>query len=178
MAGGTEREPGHRLDEREDSNLYPSAPPSASSQQHPNLERNLPGGVGVGSASPNPSPNLSPTPTSPPNPTLAAPRPSASALFRLFPDPKPVLSHHRNPIPNFILTPALALGHHSSNYKPCLVFTSGSPRSGTGRGKGWAGSPPKLESPVAGGASTVGHTGSTPPAPMGAHLRVWGGSSL
>ena len=105
----------------------------------------------MGSASPNPSPNLSPTPTSPPNPTLAAPRPSASALFRLFPDPKPVLPHHRNPIPNFSLTPALALGHHSSNYKPCLVFTSGSPRSGTGWGKGWAGSPPKLESPVGGG---------------------------
>lgn len=37
----------------EDSNLHPSAPPSASSQ-HPNLERNLPGGWVWGLPAPTP----------------------------------------------------------------------------------------------------------------------------
>lgn len=39
---------GHRLEEREDSNLHSLAPPSASSQQRPNLQRNLPRGGGEG----------------------------------------------------------------------------------------------------------------------------------
>lgn len=132
----------------------------------------------MGSASPNPSPNLSPTPISPPNPTPVAPRPSVSALFRLFPDPKPVLPYHRNPIPNFTLTPVPALGHHSSNYKPGLLFTSGSPRSGMGSGGGGLIPHPNWNPQLEGGTSTVGHTGSALPAPVGAHIRVRGGSSL
>lgn len=99
--------------------LHPIGTSHASSQQYPDLDRNLARGRGGGMAS------FSPMLTSPPN-HPAAPRPSISALFRLSPDPKPALPHHVNPIPNLILTPAPALSHHSSNYKPHthLYFTS------------------------------------------------------